>query len=180
MGVDPESRFEEIYGSSYGPLLGYALRRCSDPDDAADVVAETFMVAWRRMEEVPEGDEARLWLFGVARNVLANQRRGERRHEQRTAALRAQLAASPLVAEPPREDLSQLGRVFRALSEDDRELLALVAWERLDPGQIAKVLGISRNAVRVRLYRARKRFARGLAQAGIEYSRAVAMEGSSL
>ncbi|MEV0232543.1 sigma-70 family RNA polymerase sigma factor [Nonomuraea sp. NPDC050786] len=180
MGVDPESRFEEIYGSSYGPLLGYALRRCSDPDDAADVVAETFMVAWRRIEEVPKGDEARLWLFGVARNVLANQRRGERRHEQRTAALRAQLAATPLVAEPPGEDLSQLGRVFRALSEDDKELLALVAWERLDPGQIARVLGISRNATRVRLYRARKRFARGLAEAGIDCSRAVAMEGSNL
>ncbi|MEU6720493.1 sigma-70 family RNA polymerase sigma factor [Nonomuraea sp. NPDC046802] len=180
MGVDPESRFEGIYESSYRPLLGYALRRCPDPDDAADVVAETFLVAWRRIAEVPQGDEARLWLFGVARKVLANQRRGERRHEQRTAALREQLAASPLLAEPPAEDLTQLGRVFRALSDDDRELLALVAWERLDPGQIAKVLGISRNATRVRLYRARKRFARGLAAAGIDHSRAVAMEGSSL
>ena len=128
MGADPESRFEEIYGSSYGPLLGYALRRCPDPEDAADVVAETFMVAWRRIEEVPRGGEAKLWLFGVARKVLANQRRGERRHEQRTAALRAELAASPLVAEPPAED-SQVGRVFRTLSDDDRELLSLVAWD---------------------------------------------------
>ncbi|SEG93070.1 RNA polymerase sigma-70 factor, ECF subfamily [Nonomuraea solani] len=180
MGDDPEGRFEEIYASSYRPLLGYALRRCPDPDDAADVVAETFLVAWRRVTEVPEGDEARLWLFGVARKVLANQRRGERRHEQRTAALREQLAASPLVARPPGDDLSQMGRVFRALPEDDRELLALVAWERLDPGQIAKVLGISRNAVRVRLYRARRRFARGLAEAGVDHSYAVAMEGSGL
>ncbi|MFG6197095.1 RNA polymerase sigma factor [Nonomuraea sp. JJY05] len=180
MGVDPESRFEAIYEAAYPQLLGYALRRCPDPDDAADVVAETFMVAWRRMEQVPEGDEARLWLFGVARNVLANQRRGERRHEQRTAALREQLAASPLVVELPGDDLSQMGKVFRTLSEDDRELLALVAWERLDPGQIAKILGISRNAVRVRLFRARKRFARGLAEAGVEYSNAVAIEGSSL
>ncbi|GAA3552095.1 sigma-70 family RNA polymerase sigma factor [Nonomuraea rosea] len=185
MGVDPESRFEEIYGSSYGALLGYALRRCPDPDDAADVVAETFTVAWRRMAEVPEGDEARLWLFGVARNVLANQRRGERRHERRTAALRAELAASPVVAsslaaELPGEDLSPMGRVFRSLSDDDRELLALVAWERLDPGQIARTLGISRNAARVRLYRARKRFARGLDEAGIERPRAVVIEGSAL
>ncbi|MEV4169947.1 sigma-70 family RNA polymerase sigma factor [Nonomuraea sp. NPDC049709] len=180
MGLDPESRFEEIYGSSYRPLLGYALRRCPDPDDAADVVAETFMIAWRRVEEIPEGDEARLWLFGVARKVLANQRRGERRHERRTAALRAQLAAAPLVARPPGEDLSQMGRVFRALPESDRELLALVAWEQLDPRQIAKVLGVSANTVRVRLYRARRRFARGLAEAGIEHSRAVAVEGSNL
>ncbi|SDK22591.1 RNA polymerase sigma factor [Nonomuraea jiangxiensis] len=180
MGVDPGSRFEEIYGSSYGQLLGYALRRCLDPDDAADVVAETFLIAWRRLEEVPEGDEARLWLFGVARKVLANQRRGERRHERRTAALRAELAATPLVADLPGEDLSQLGQVFRALPEDDRELLALVAWERLDPGQIARVLGITRNAARVRIYRARKRFARALAAAGIDHSRAVALEGSGL
>ncbi|AQZ69321.1 RNA polymerase, sigma-24 subunit, ECF subfamily [[Actinomadura] parvosata subsp. kistnae] len=180
MGADPERRFEELYASSYRPLLGYALRRCPDPDDAADVVAETFMVAWRRIEEVPQEDEARLWLFGVARKVLANQRRGERRHEQRTAALRAQLAASPLVAELPGEDFSQLGQVFRSLPEDDRELLALVAWERLSPSEIAKVLGTSANVVRVRLYRARSRFARRLAEAGVRHSRAVAFEGSRL
>ncbi|GAA3666657.1 sigma-70 family RNA polymerase sigma factor [Nonomuraea antimicrobica] len=179
MGVDPESRFEEIYGSSYRPLLGYALRRCPDPDDAADVVAETFLTAWRRIEEVPHGDEARLWLYGVARNVLANHRRGERRHERRTAALRAQLAASPMAAERPAEDLSRIGQVFRALPEDDRELLALVAWERLNPGQIAKIVGVSANTVRVRLYRARRRFARGLAAEGIDHSRAVAIEGSA-
>ncbi|GAA4911702.1 RNA polymerase sigma-70 factor (ECF subfamily) [Nonomuraea thailandensis] len=180
MGADPERRFEELYASSYRPLLGYALRRCPDLDDAADVVAETFMVAWRRIEAVPQGDEARLWLFGVARKVLANHRRGERRHEQRTAALRAQLAASPLAAEPPGEELSRLGQVFRALPEADRELLALVAWERLSPGEIAKVLGTSANVVRVRLYRARRRFARRLTEAGIHHSRAVAFEGSRL
>lgn len=180
MGADPEGRFEEIYGSSYGPLLGYALRRCPDPEDAADVVAETFMVAWRRIEEVPRAGEAKLWLFGVARKVLANRRRGERRHEQRTAALRAELAASPLVTELPAEDFPQVGRVFRALSDDDRELLSLVAWELLDPGQIAKTLGISRNAARVRLYRARKRFARGLAEAGIDTAPAAAIERSAL
>ncbi|MFC4122622.1 RNA polymerase sigma factor [Nonomuraea zeae] len=70
--------------------------------------------------------------------------------------------------------------MFRRLPDDDGELLSLVAWERLDPGQIARTLGISRNAVRVRLYRARKRFARGLAEAGIERAQAVAIEGSAL
>jgi RNA polymerase sigma-70 factor (ECF subfamily) len=178
VGVDPESRFEEIYTSSYRSLLGYALRRCPDPDDAADVVAETFLIAWRRIEEVPKAGEARLWLYGVARKVLANHRRGELRHERRTAALRAELAAAPLAAEPPGADFSAMGRVFRALPEDDRELLALVAWERLTPGQIAKVLGVSGNVVRVRLYRARRRFARDLAGAGIHHSHTVAFEGS--
>ncbi|MFD0480001.1 RNA polymerase sigma factor [Nonomuraea thailandensis] len=73
-----------------------------------------------------------------------------------------------------------MGRVFRDLTDDDRELLSLVAWERLDHGQIARMLGVSRNAVRIRLYRARKRFARGLARAGIDHPRAIALEGSSL
>ncbi|HEX4815975.1 MAG TPA: sigma-70 family RNA polymerase sigma factor [Nonomuraea sp.] len=180
MEVDPERRFEEIYGSAYGPLFGYALRRCLDPEDAADIVAETFVVAWRRIEEVPKGDDARLWLFGVARKALANHRRGERRHEQRTRALRDELAASPPAVEPVDSDLSRLRKVFRALSEDDQELLALVAWEQLDIGQIAKTLDISRNAARVRLYRARQRLARGLAEADIDRPQTVVVEGNLL
>ncbi|MEU6724600.1 sigma-70 family RNA polymerase sigma factor [Nonomuraea wenchangensis] len=180
MGADPRSRFVEIYESAYEPILGYVLRRCQHPEDAADVVAETFTTAWRRIEELPEGDEARLWLYGVARRALANHRRGEQRHEQRTAALRERLAASPALARPPEDEMSQMGRVFRGLPDDDRELLSLVAWEALDHGQIARMLGISRNAVRIRLYRARKRFARGLAKAGIDHPRTVALEGSSL
>ncbi|MDP9846704.1 RNA polymerase sigma factor [Streptosporangium lutulentum] len=180
MGRDPESRFVEVYESAYGPILGYALRRCPDPDDAADVVAETFMIAWRRIDEVPLGDDARLWLFGVARRVLANHRRGERRHEQRTAALCEQLAASPVLGEPSAEDYSQVGKVLRGLSDDDRELLTLVAWESLGTREIARVLGISRNAVAVRLYRARRRFARDLAKAGINCSGSVVIEGNTL
>ncbi|MFI9597896.1 RNA polymerase sigma factor [Nonomuraea sp. NPDC052265] len=180
MGAGPRSRFVEIYESVYEPILGYVLRRCPHPEDAADVVAETFTTAWRRIDELPEGDEARLWLYGVARRVLANHRRGEERHEQRTAALRERLAAFPALARSPEDEMSQMGKVFRGLSDDDRELLSLVAWEALDHGQIARVLGISRNAVRIRLYRARRRFARDLAKAGFDHPRAVALEGSPL
>ncbi|GAA4976956.1 hypothetical protein GCM10023334_103440 [Nonomuraea thailandensis] len=71
MGADPNSRLVEIYEFAYEFILGYVLRRCPRPKDAADVVAETFTTAWRRIEELPEGDEARLWLYGVARRVLA-------------------------------------------------------------------------------------------------------------
>ncbi|MET8339713.1 sigma-70 family RNA polymerase sigma factor [Streptosporangium canum] len=168
MGSDPHGRFVQIYEHAYRPILGYVLRRCQDPDDAADVVAETFAVAWRRINEIPPGDEARLWLYGVARKALANHRRGERRHERRTAALREQIAASPALAGPPPAEYTQLGRVFRSLNDDDRELLSLVAWEKLDTEQVARTLGITRNAVRVRLHRARKRFARALDGAGID------------
>ncbi|MGV9323930.1 RNA polymerase sigma factor [Streptosporangium sandarakinum] len=168
MGLNSHSRFVQIYEHAYRPILGYVLRRCADPEDAADVVAETFATAWRRIDEIPPGDEARLWLYGVARHTLANHLRGERRREQRTAALREQILASPTLSGPPPAEYTQLGRVFRALSDDDRELLSLVAWEKLDTEQMARTLGITRNAVRVRLYRARKRFARALADAGID------------
>jgi DNA-directed RNA polymerase specialized sigma24 family protein len=67
-----EDEFAAVYAKTYRSLLGYALRRCHSPDDAADVVAETFTIAWRRAADLPAGDEARLWLYGVARRVLAN------------------------------------------------------------------------------------------------------------
>src|SRR5262249_59532683 len=72
------ARFRALYEENYERILGYALRRV-EPADALDVVAETFTVAWRRLAQVPAGDEARLWLYGTARRVLANHRRAMRR-----------------------------------------------------------------------------------------------------
>jgi RNA polymerase sigma-70 factor, ECF subfamily len=179
MGADAPGRFVDIYERAYQPLLGYALRRCQDPDDAADVVAETFTIAWRRIDQVPEGDQARPWLYGVARRVLANHQRGRRRHDQRTAALREQLAATPVTTHQPPDDLAPIHRALATLTDDDRELLTLVAWESLDAAQLATALGITRNAVRVRLYRARKRFARALAKAGVDHPRALDFQRST-
>jgi RNA polymerase sigma factor (sigma-70 family) len=164
---DRTARFEALYAATFAPVLGYALRRCDGPEDAADVAAETFTVAWRRMDAIPDGEQARLWLYGVARNVLANHRRGLARRHDLSAALAAEVSQRH---EPSAEDsagLGTIGEVFRALPEVDRELLSLVAWEGLDPGGIATVLGCSRNAVRIRLHRARRRLAARLAAAGV-------------
>lgn len=176
-----EDEFAAVYAKTYQSLLGYALRRCHSPDDAADVVAETFTVAWRRADDLPPGDEARLWLYGVARRVLANHLRGERRHAIKTAMLRDELAAAPAAAAPPLEG-TPVAQVFGDLPDGDRELLALVAWEGLGNAEIAKVLGCSRNAVSIRLHRARKRFARALRAAGIDRAQALhcQLEGSQL
>ncbi len=152
-------RFEEIYAACHDPVLGYALRRTGNGEDAADVLAETFLVAWRRLDQVPAGDRARPWLYGVARLVLANHRRGERRRTALGERLRAELASA---TDHTVTDLDAVGVAFRGLSDDDRELLSLVGWEGLDAGQIAIALGCSRNAVRIRLHRARRRFARAL------------------
>jgi RNA polymerase sigma factor (sigma-70 family) len=149
-------QFEELYQAHRGQVLGYALRRVEQPEDAADVISEVFVIAWRRLEQIPDGDAARLWLYGTARRVLANHRRGERRRYALAARLRDELAAHEARA-PVGRELSTLAEAFRRLSESDQELLALEGWEGLGPAEIAAVLGCSRNAARIRLHRARRR-----------------------
>lgn len=161
---DRKVGFEAIFNATYEAILGYALRRCSSPHDAADVVAETFAIAWRRVDEMPTGDAARLWLYGVARRVLANHLRGQRQRRLRTTELHDEVAA--LVSDPL--DASIIAKAFRQLSEDDQEILSLVAWEQLGRDAIATVLGCSRSTVRVRLHRARIRFSRALRTAGVD------------
>jgi len=155
-------RFEEIYAANHAAITGYVLRRTANPDDAADVIAETFLACWRRLGDVPGGGDARLWLYGVARRVLANQHRGERRRTALADRLRADLAAAYRVREYSGE-LAGISAAFRSLPADDREILALAAWEGLTTGQIAAVLGCSANAVRIRRHRARRRFSALLA-----------------
>ncbi|TCC43045.1 sigma-70 family RNA polymerase sigma factor [Kribbella sindirgiensis] len=151
-------RFEQVFATHREAVLGYLRRRTDSGHDAADLLADTFLVAWRRLDDVPLDPQTRPWLYGVARRVLANHRRGEGRRHALATKLRGELSDTPPV-HPLQED-TPTARAFRALPEQDRELLSLVAWEELDTGQIATVLGISRNAVRIRLHRARKRFAK--------------------
>ena len=157
-------RFQTLYEENYERVLGYALRRVGR-DDAADVVAETFLVAWRRLDAVPAGEEARLWLYGTARRVLANQQRGNRRRERLAERVRSHVVheVEPGSADA---DLDAAAAAFARLRPHDRELLALVAWEGLDAAGIARVCGCSRNAARIRVHRARRRFARELERVG--------------
>lgn len=155
----PEARFRRLYAANFDPLLGYALRRVAAAEDAADVVAETFLVAWRRCDEVPPGDEARLWLYGVARRVLSNHHRGEGRRDRLGDRLRDQLAQQITVRDPADEVTSTRAvRVaMERLSGLDREVLRLTVWEQLEPRDIAVALGLSSQVVRTRLSRARAR-----------------------
>ncbi|MFC4119148.1 RNA polymerase sigma factor [Nonomuraea zeae] len=157
---EPGPRFEEMYMTHYPAIATYVRRRASSPDDVADVIAETFTTAWRRLDDVPEGDEARLWLYGVARRVLANHFRAEERRTALAVRLRAEVTtwADTVVQHDSAYE------AFKRLSDDDRELLALTAWEGLTGPEIAKVLGCSRGAARIRLHRARKRLAKELAE----------------
>src|SRR5215469_16853010 len=116
-------RFEAAYRELYAPICGYTLRRVREPEDAAEVIAETFATLWRRFDRCPQGDELRPWLFGVARRVIANQRRSERRR----TALGERLAANagPHATGRFDEAPGDLARAFASLSESDRELLSL-------------------------------------------------------
>lgn len=145
-------RFERLWGECSPAVLRYAARRVTGTA-ADDVVAETFVVAWRRLAEVPE--PALPWLLGVARGVAANSQRSVNRQ----SALAFRVAAQPShLPEPAGTDYD--GEVLLALSrlsEADRELLTLIAWDGLKPHEAAQVLACSATTLRVRLSRARGR-----------------------
>lgn len=154
-----EEQFRELFSTNYGAVLAYALRRTNKRADAEDIVAETFAVAWRRLEVVPQDDhDQRLWLYGVARRTLANHRRGVSRAMRLTTRL-----DPPMVAGSADEALEQAADVTAALqamsqlTDSDQELLRLALWEELSHGDIAKVTGTSVANVAVRLHRAKRR-----------------------
>lgn len=154
MGVGPMTPVEALFEAYYDDLLRYALRRVAEPADAADVVAETWATAWRRRDQLPAGAEARLWLLGVARRVLANQRRGQLRRSALVDRLRVDLAGDAARFTAPD---SPVTRALDRLRPGDRDLLLMQVWEGLSGAEIAVVLGCSPTAVRVRTHRARAR-----------------------
>ncbi len=147
-------RFEALAPALVEPLRRYLARR-TDPATADDVLAETLLVCWRRLDDVPE--EALPWAYGVARNCLANAQRGVRRQER--------LAAKIAVVDPPTSTTDGPGEsrdidlddALATLREDEQELVRLWAWEQLTPAEIAAVLAITPNAASIRLHRAREK-----------------------
>jgi len=152
-----EETYRRLYATHFDAVLGYALRRTDRPEDAADVTAETFLVAWRRLAHVPSGPETRPWLYGVARRVLANQRRGSHRRTALGGRLRLELAASVPDTSDDVVQRADVVTAMRRLSARDQEVLELHLWEGLEPREIAEVLGLTTVVVRPRLSRARAR-----------------------
>ncbi|MEO8461815.1 MAG: sigma-70 family RNA polymerase sigma factor [Chloroflexota bacterium] len=135
-------------------ILAYAMRRTIQLADAEDAAAEVFTIAWRRVSDIP--DDALPWLYGVARRVLANQRRGGLRRLNLVRHVEDDVPTPDHLG----TDQDSPGIIALArLQPGDQELLRLVAWEDLDHAEIATVLGITSNAVAIRLHRARQRFA---------------------
>ena len=154
--ADQRDRFEAMFAAHYRDIAAYCRRRCPSEQDAEEAATDVFAIAWRRMGAMPAPPEDRLWLFGVARRVVANQLRAQRRRDRLDQRMRDTPATAP-AAEPDPD--SPAARAFHSLPEGDRELLALVAWEGLTPAEIARVLGRPVAVVSTRLWRARRRFA---------------------
>lgn len=148
--------FSELYRRTHVDVLAFLLRRCASPEDAADCLAESYLVAWQKREQMPTGAETRPWLFGVARNVM---RRGNERQGHTataTSALAAELRISGAACPAP--DLTGPDPVTTAigeLPELEREIITMLIWDELAPREVAAILGLSPNVVRVRAHRAR-------------------------
>lgn len=166
-----EHHFRRLYDEHVAAVTRYAARRVDDPTEVADVMAETFLVLWRRLEDAPTGSELP-WLYGVARRVLANQYRNARRRGELVRRLGHEIAVAMQVesgGRPANEvdhDLARVRAALSGLSGPDQEILRLVAWEGLSGEQLAMALGCRAATARVRLHRARNRLRREVDRVG--------------
>lgn len=159
--------FDRLVNATLPALSRYALRRAATATDAEDVVAEVYAIAWRKCQDIPAGDQALLWLYGVARRVLANSRRGGRRWDRLKSKIGGQRVAAPEAPDgfvDRQPVLDALGR----LPTRDAEVLRLLTWEQLSQAEAAAALGLSENAVALRASRARKRLAELLDESEID------------
>ena len=152
-----EERFRRLYETGRARVVAYAMRRTIDKEDTADVVAETFATAWRRIDDIPHGEREVPWLYAVARRLIANRVRRNSTQSAILQRLAQQLATSgAAVEEPDSERLSALTALHQ-LSEEDREILMLAAWDGLTSREIGWVISCTPTAARIRLHRARSR-----------------------
>jgi RNA polymerase sigma-70 factor, ECF subfamily len=160
--------FRQLYDSTRARLFAYALRRTRSPEDAADVTAEVFTIAWQKWSELPKIDPQILWLYAVARRVLANRYRKIGHQDVVVERLRREAKRSLSDSITPAFEESTLGaEVFAGLKEPDREILMLSGWEGLNPAQLAYTLECSPLAARIRLHRARGRLTAALDAVGL-------------
>jgi RNA polymerase sigma-70 factor (ECF subfamily) len=158
-GDDASARLAALWDAHAVRVQAYALRH-TDPDTAQDVLSETFLVAWRRIDDVPE--PALPWLLVVARNLVRNAERAQRRRRVLTDELTYLQAAAPLPDGAPEALATERDALLRglaALTDREREAVLLVAWDGLSPAAAAKVAGCTLATFHVRLHRARRRLA---------------------
>ena len=164
-----QQRFTSLYDTRHQAILAYFMRRMDSTAAAQDLTEDVFLVAWRKLAQIPHGEEAAYWLYGVARQTLAAYRRKAATRQRLMPRVRASQDAEP----PGPEDQLVRGEEARSvlaaistLRESDQELIKLAYWDELPHQAIAEMLGCSRSAVDVRLHRALRRLKKALAPSG--------------
>jgi len=151
-------RFRILYNDLYDDLWRYIQRRSINTEEARDTLSEVFLVAWRRLEDIPAGNEARLWLFGVARNLVKTSWRKRKRSGDLLVRIGSEMSTRGTTDEElDNSGVLKIVKALQFLSENDQEILRLLAWENLSHKEISVVLGCSENAVAIRIRRARVR-----------------------
>ncbi|WP_169806845.1 RNA polymerase sigma factor [Actinomadura macra] len=160
----PTGWFDDLFGRYFPRVHAYAVTRVGTAQ-AEEVASETFTIAWRRRDVVPDVPLA--WLIGVARNVIREQYRDALRQNLIAAELTAWAASAPLTGDVAEliTDRDVLLRGLAALPERDREVLMLLSWHGLSPREAADVLGCSRPALTMRVHRARRHLDRQISAA---------------
>jgi RNA polymerase sigma-70 factor (ECF subfamily) len=151
-------RFDALFAEWAADIVAYCGWRAASATDAQDAVAEVFLTAWRRLDDVPDGEAARIWLYATARRVLANQRRSSARRQALQERLASEAVTRPAEAQPVAREDALVHEALGRLGARDREVLLLAEWEGLTPAQIASVVGCLTVTARGRLHRARRRF----------------------
>lgn len=163
-----QKQFEVLYSEHQSDVLAFFLRRL-EREEAVEAAADVFLTAWRRIDDVPVGNDGRRWLFGVARNELHNHERSVRRRSRLVARVGSEPVVSPAIPETvvvrlveEEETLEALGR----LTIGDREVVLLRLWEEASFDEIATIVGCSQHAAEQRYGAALKRFRSALRKAG--------------
>jgi RNA polymerase sigma-70 factor (ECF subfamily) len=157
-----DDRLTGLYEKHNRAVRAYCLRRIGD-NEVSDVVAEVFAVAWRRIDDIPDGEMALPWLYVVAGRIVADQRRSHNRRSRlaiKLSGVRPLVPAQPENQVVQRTEYDQVHTALDALREKDRAVLLLAAWEELSNHQIATILGCTTGAAAQRLHRAKKRLGR--------------------
>lgn len=156
--MDPKDRFRSLFQDNYRAIAQYGRRRGLSEQDTEDLISSIFEVVWRRIGDVPEGNEAVLWLYGVAFNELRNARRSRRRVRRLTSRLSV-AAFMPPPADPEDLSVETILDALESLNVQDREVLLLFVGEGLTAVQASIVLGCAEATARSQLFRARTRLA---------------------
>lgn len=154
-------RVADLVGREAGALLDYFVRRTDQREDAADLLGETLMIVWRRVDVVPaDPTEARMWIFGVARRVLSQGRRTNGRRRALTEKLTGYLHDVPPASHD--DDLSEVRAAIATLDPTDQEIIRLVYWDGFSLTEAAQHLRMNAATVRSRHARARTRMQHAL------------------